>query len=492
MLCGVSQAQQVLKNVFGYNNFRGQQAKIIESVLAGKHSMALMPTGSGKSLCFQIPSKLLGGTTLVLSPLIALMKDQVDQAKKVGFKTDYINSSLTREERESRYKKLARGDYELVYVTPERFLKEEFREALRGLKVPLLAIDEAHCISEWGHDFRPDFTRVPEFRELLGNPTVLFLTATATPRVQQDIIKQAALKSDEVAIFFGGLSRPNLVFSVEDLYGMDSKIQHFVVNRHAHPGPSIVYFALISTLEKFAREISRLNFRPSVYHGSMNAQARKSNQRAFLDGENDLMLATPAFGLGINKPDVRLLIHAEVPGSIEAYFQEAGRAGRDDKESHCVLLYDQDDIRTQEEFVKWAHPEPEFIQNVFSLIEKNPLRLKQEGLDFLREQMNFYNRRDFRVETSVNLLKRWGFLSEDSSGDLKIERPFASGGELHDGDLLDKNKNVQRIRSDSSRLHGMVEYATSEICRVKKIHEYFGDRVSDCGLCDNCKRFVSP
>jgi ATP-dependent DNA helicase RecQ len=491
----MSTAREVLTNVFKFPGFRGQQSEIIENVLAGRHSMALMPTGSGKSLCFQIPSKLLGGTTVVLSPLIALMKDQVDQAKKVGFKTDYINSSLTKDERESRYKRLARGDYELVYVTPERFLKEEFREALQKIKVPLLAIDEAHCISEWGHDFRPDFTRVPEFRELLGNPTMLFLTATATPRVQQDIIKQAGLEASQVQIFFGGLSRPNLIFSVEDIYGMDSKIQHFVANIHAHPGPAIVYFALISTLEKFAKEISRLSFSPAVYHGSMSAQARRGNQKRFLEGECDLMLATPAFGLGINKPDIRLLMHAEIPGSIEAYFQEAGRAGRDDKPSHCVLLYDQDDVRIQEEFVKWAHPEPEFISNVFSLIEKNPLRLKQEGLDFLREQMNFYNRRDFRVETSVNLLKRWGFLSEDPDGQLKIERPFkeSTGGDPHDGDLFDNAKNLQRIRSDSSRLFEIVNYATTDVCRVQKIHEYFGDPVqSPCGLCDVCKRSVHP
>lgn len=476
----MSTPAEILHKHFGYSEFRSQQLEIINHVLSGRHGMALMPTGGGKSLCFQIPSKILKGTTIVLSPLIALMKDQVDQAKKHGFKTDFINSSLTREEREARYKKLANGEYELVYVTPERFLKDEFRKSLSQIKVPLLAIDEAHCVSEWGHDFRPDFTRIAEFRELLGNPTLLFLTATATPLVQKDIVRQSGLAEADVFIFFGGLSRPNLIFSVEDVYGMDEKIRHFVADFHRYGGHCIVYFALISTLEKFSRELSRINIQPSVYHGSMSPQARRDHQQRFISGESSLMLATPAFGLGINKADVRLIMHAEIPGSIEAYYQEAGRAGRDGSESHCILLYDQEDMRTQEEFVKWAHPEPEFIENVYNLISKNGLRIKQEGLDFLREQMNFYNRRDFRVETSVNLLKRWGFLSEPRNNEFVIENPLV-------GDLLDAEKNKARIRQDQMRLLDIVRYATRDVCRVQQIHEYFGDPAHfPCGKCDVC------
>ncbi len=472
--------RKILNEVFGYTEFRPSQEAIIGNVLAGQHTLGLMPTGGGKSLCFQIPARLLEGTSIVLSPLIALMKDQVDQAKKLGFKTDYINSSLTRDEREARQRKLSRGKYEFIYVTPERLLKDDFREAIKDLKVPMLAIDEAHCISEWGHDFRPDFTRVPEFRKLLGNPTVLFLTATATPAVQKDIIKQSGLKDSEVETFFGGLSRPNLKFAVEDVYGMDEKVRHFVARSHEVQGPTLVYFSLISTLEKFAKEISRLNFQPCVYHGSMSASARRSNQQRFLEGDNHLMLATPAFGLGINKSDVRLILHGEVPGSVEAYFQEAGRAGRDGKPSDCVLLYDPEDVRIQEDFVKWAHPEPEFIQNVYDLISKNILRVKQEGLDFLREQMNFYNRRDFRVETSVNLLKRWGFLREPEENEFVIEKPL-------EGDLLDGAKNKKRTQQDQMRLLDIVRYATRKLCRVQQIHEYFGDGVVvACGQCDVC------
>jgi len=473
-------AREVLEKTFGYQSFRGQQEEIINQVVSGHHAMALMPTGAGKSICFQIPAKILGGTTIVLSPLIALMKDQVDQAKKLGFKTDYINSSLTREEREKRYQRLVRGEYELLYVTPERFLKFEFRQSVSKVHVPLLAVDEAHCVSEWGHDFRPDFTRISEFREFLKNPTMLFLTATATPQVQKDIVKQAGFNDTDVKIFAGGLSRPNLAFSVESVYGLDAKIQHFVSLRHRITGPCIVYFSLIGTLEKFASAIHRLGFHASVYHGSMSAASRRSNQQKFLSGESDLMLATPAFGLGINKPDVRLIIHGEVPGSIEAYFQEAGRAGRDNRPSQCVLLYDEEDLTIQEDFIKWAHPEGEFIRNVYQLIADNRLRVRQEGLDFIRERMNFYNRRDFRVETSVNLLKRWGFISEVSENDFEILTELQ-------GDLLDSSKNELRIRQDRNRLLEMVRYAIRGLCRVQLIHQYFGDSEHPpCGICDIC------
>ncbi|MGE3974649.1 MAG: ATP-dependent DNA helicase RecQ [Bdellovibrionales bacterium] len=471
---------EVLKNVFGYETFRGVQKEVIEEILAGHNSLALMPTGQGKSLCFQIPARLMsGGTTLVLSPLIALMKDQVDQARKKGFRAAFINSSLTKPERLKRYEELSRGEYELVYVTPERFNKADFLEALRGVKISLLAIDEAHCISEWGHDFRPDYTRIKEFREILGNPTTLAVTATATPRVQLDIIKQMGLTESEVQVFRSGIERENLSLEVHDVHGLDEKVRSFIGLRHQSPGVGICYFSLISTLESFSRAIDRLGIPHVVYHGQLRDDRRRRNQENFLRGDADLILATPAFGLGIDKADVRLIIHGETPGSLEAYYQEAGRAGRDGLESRCALLYDPDDISIQEDFIKWAHPDPGFIKTVYELIRKNPLRFEQEGADFLRQQMNYYNSRDYRVETTLNLLKRWSFLEEEG-GVLRASRE-------PEGDLLSVEKNDRRLKDDKMRLLEMVRYATATSCRAQMIYQYFGDtEAKACGKCDRC------
>jgi ATP-dependent DNA helicase RecQ len=466
---------QILKDIFGFSEFRPPQNEVISHALSGGHSLVLMPTGQGKSLCFQVPGLILPGMTLVISPLIALMKDQVDQAVRRGIKASFVNSSLRKDERENRYRKMAKGEYKIMYVTPERFRKKDFLEALKNVKVSLLAIDEAHCISEWGHDFRPDYTRVGEFRELLGGPPTMALTATATPLVQKDIVKQLGLRDTEVRTFFSGIERPNLRFSVHDVHGMDEKVRGFVGLSHHNPGPTIIYFSLISTLSNFSRALGKLGFKHVVYHGQVNDQSRRQNQDAFLGGDSALILATPAFGLGIDKPDIRNVFHAEVPGSLEAYYQEAGRSGRDGKPSECVLFYDQDDVSIQMDFIKWAHPDPGFIRSIVTLIERNEFRWKAEGADFLREQMNFFNSRDFRVETAINLLERWDILQNG-----KIVSELTK-------ELLDEEKAKMRLKGDQQRLLEMVNYVSKSECRVQSIHKYFGiETTPACGQCDLC------
>lgn len=475
--------QEVLKKKFGHDEFRGEQKEIITHAIEGKSSLVLMPTGMGKSLCYQFPAVAQEGLVLVISPLIALMQDQVTKARKLGIAATAINSSLSKEEREKRQKELSEKNYKLIYVTPERFRKSEFLEAIKKNKIQLLAIDEAHCISQWGHDFRPDYSRLGEIKAELGNPVTMALTATATPQVKKDILSQ--LKIEDAKVFETGIERPNLSVRVHDVYGDDEKLRNLVGLRHLLSGSAIIYFSLISTLQKFSRVLAKLNIRHLVYHGDLSMQERQQNQKRFIENTNnkndEWILATPAFGLGVDKSDVRLVVHNEMPGSVEAYYQEIGRAGRDGKPSECHLFFDRDDVSIQMEFVKWANPDVGFIERIYHLIEKNPLRCEQEGMNYLREQMNFYNKRDYRVETSVNLLKRIGSLEETNTkfGYKAIQPP--------EKEAFDQKIIEQRIKMQNMKLLEMVRLSELEQgCRMQTILEYFGHLAQPCGVCDLC------
>jgi ATP-dependent DNA helicase RecQ len=481
---------QILREVFGFAAFRGQQEAAIGSALAGRNSLVIMPTGSGKSLCYQIPARALAGDglTLVVSPLIALMKDQVDAAARRGFRCCFINSSLSSEERQARYRALGARRYELAYATPERFRNPDFRAALSQNKISLFAVDEAHCISQWGHDFRPDYSRLGEIRAALGLPPTMALTATATPAVERDIMAQLRIEGEGTDVYRDSARRPNLEISVFATHGIDDKARAFVMARHlvsgmgGEPGSAIVYFSLIQTLRAFSHLLGGLGIPHLAYHGQLPDGERKRAQEAFLREREALVLATPAFGLGVDKDNVRLVMHAEIPGSIEAFAQEIGRAGRDGLPAACVLLRDDDDASIQADFMKWANPDPGFIQGVYNLIERNPLRARAEGYEFLREQMNFYNRRDYRIETAVNLLERWGAIEGRGPREWKaIAAP--------EGELMDRKLHEARARAQARKLYEMIAYAeAADGCRMASLQAYFGERGAEpCGGCDLCR-----
>jgi ATP-dependent DNA helicase RecQ len=464
-VAAVTPAEALAKH-WGYQEFRPLQEAVIEKALAGGNALVLMPTGSGKSLCYQIPSLLTDGVVMVVSPLIALMKDQVDDARQHGLNATFINSSLSRDQREKAYRDLAEGKLKLVYVTPERFRKQEFLEILQNTPVSLMAVDEAHCISEWGHDFRPDYTRMQEIRDALGQPPVMALTATATRKVQIDILDRLGL-SVGTEIFSTGFDRPNLQLEVQEVVGLEDKVRAFVFYHHQNPGAKIVYFSLVDTLKKFSEQLGRLNIEHLIYHGQLRNETRKRNQKLFQQQESPLILATPAFGLGVNKANVRMVVHAEVPGSIEAYYQEVGRAGRDGLPAKGVLLYDPDDLSIQMDFIKWANPDPSFIQQVYRLIEDNVDRVHAEGYEFLRNKMLFYHKRDFRVETVIKLFDRWGVLENFHNF-----REWQLIDEIP-GHLLDEGSHNNFLKSQQQKLLDMVELTRDEGDIKKRILEYF-------------------
>jgi ATP-dependent DNA helicase RecQ len=336
-----------LKTTFGYSAFRPLQREIIEAALADRDVFALLPTGGGKSLCFQLPALQRTGLTVVVSPLIALMKDQVDQLQAAGVAATYLNSTVDADESRSRLRGLHRGEWRLLYVAPERLMLDNWQENLKAWNVTALAIDEAHCVSEWGHDFRPEYRQLAKLRDLLPAVPVMALTATATDRVRADIIKH--LKLRDPATFIASFNRPNLSYRVIPKDQPAKQIIDFVRLRETESG--IIYCASRATAERVAESLAGRGFAARPYHAGLDAAERSRNQELFLRDETRIICATIAFGMGINKPNVRWVIHHDLPKNIEGYYQETGRAGRDGLPGDCLLLFSAGDIAKQTHFL---------------------------------------------------------------------------------------------------------------------------------------------
>ncbi|WML57563.1 DNA helicase RecQ [Neobacillus sp. PS2-9] len=337
-------ALPLLETHFGYSSFRTGQEQAIQSVLNGQNTICVMPTGGGKSICYQIPALVLPGTTLVISPLISLMKDQVDALIQVGISATFINSSLSFSEASERIREAKQGKYKLLYIAPERLESQEFIEDIREMDIPLVAVDEAHCISQWGHDFRPSYRHIQQMLNTLPQrPNVLALTATATPRVREDICR--LLSIDERNTIITGFERENLSFAV--IKGQDRQKYLFDYLRKNDKEAGIIYAATRKNVDQLYERLTKENINVARYHAGMGDVERNHEQERFLEDKATVMVATSAFGMGIDKSNIRYVVHYQMPKNMESYYQEAGRAGRDGLESECVLLYSPQDVQVQ-------------------------------------------------------------------------------------------------------------------------------------------------
>jgi ATP-dependent DNA helicase RecQ len=424
------QLLELLKIHFGYDSFRPGQERAIDSILQNKDTMVVLPTGAGKSLIFQLPALILDGITIVISPLIALMKDQVDSLEKVGIPATFINSSISVDETDSRLSKIKSGFYKIVYIAPERFYNQKFLEDLKQIKVSLFAVDEAHCVSQWGHDFRPSYLRLKEAVKFVGRPPVVALTATATPEVREDIIKQLSLKDPEIVLT--GFARPNLQLAVIPSQS-GQKLEHILNFLVTNPdlGSGIIYTGTRSKADEVVELLIDNDIKAVVYHAGMDASSRDWVQEQFMRGEARVVVATNAFGLGINKKDIRFVIHHDLPGTVEAYYQEAGRAGRDGIDSFCLLFYHQQDRYLREFFIKGDNPEPRIVIEIFDFIlRKTELEIDASNsilVTYAEIAQNLSESiPEMAIGTALKMLEKEGYISrpneKTSNSFLKAKR----------------------------------------------------------------------
>jgi ATP-dependent DNA helicase RecQ len=482
----------VLEKYFGFREFLDAQEEVITAIAGGADALVVMPTGGGKSLCYQLPALLLEGTTVVVSPLIALMKDQVDALQRRGISATLINSTLTPPEQQERIRALARGEFKLVYIAPERFRSPSFLEALGQSTIALFAVDEAHCLSMWGHDFRPDYFRLGEVLETLGRPQVAAFTATATPEVRRDILTHLALR--EPREFVAGFARPNLKLLITPVANEPEKYArlHALIAEHK---TGIVYCSTRKRVEAVAETLRLGNISSILYHGGMNDEAREKAQNEFMQGRRDIVVATNAFGMGIDRADIRFVVHFDVPGSVEAYYQEAGRAGRDGEAATCELLFNHADTRVQEFFIEGSNPPLEFIAQTYEMLRREADEKGELQLSIKEMAVRLGDERsDMMIGSSLHVLDREGYIDRfDLPGKrvrgTRVLRPDVCGHQLK----LDAAKLREKERRDRAKLKMMIDFAYARECRQQAILRYFGESdPARCGNCDVCLQTAGP
>ena len=481
----MSALRQSLRQTFGIDRLRSGQDDVIRSVLDGTDTLAIMPTGAGKSLCYQLPALHLEGTTIIISPLISLMKDQVEKLQGHGLEALQVNSALGATEERSAMGQIEEEKSDFIFTTPERLSDPDFLDALRGTRIDFVVIDEAHCISHWGHDFRPAYLAIRSALEELGNPPVLALTATATEEVVDDIRQQLGRPS--MKVFNTGIYRSNLRFEVEHVSGDAEKQGELLRLLQEIEGDGIVYAATVKHVEEVTRFLQQEGFEVLAYHGRLNATRRKEAQERFMAGELEAIVATNAFGMGIDRPDIRFVVHYDMPASLEAYYQEAGRAGRDGELARCVLLYNSGDRRTHLFMLGGRYPSAEQLSKVYRALseaEAGPAGLSSRDLEAHLPEVP-----RTKVRVALGVLKEQGILDEPRAGRWSLAERDVPEDRL--AELAQQWK--ERSEGDHERLKRMEAYARSALCRWRLLHEYFGEDMPQerCETCDNCRRGLS-
>jgi ATP-dependent DNA helicase RecQ len=475
-----------LKEYFGFSKFLDGQEEVISEIVAGRDGLVVMPTGGGKSLCFQIPALCFPGVTLVVSPLIALMKDQVDALQARGIGATLINSTLSWPEQKERLDGMRQGEYKLVYVAPERFRAESFLRALEGVEVSLFAIDEAHCLSQWGHDFRPDYMRLGKALEKIGRPQCVALTATATPIVRQDILTVLGLREPFERV--SGFSRPNLSLTITAVDKTAQKDERIKAVIGAHK-TGIIYCATRKKVDLVSETLASWGVNCVSYHGGMTDEERAKAQEIFISKKVDIAVATNAFGMGIDRGDVRFVIHYEIPGSVEAYYQEAGRAGRDGEAAVCELLFNYADTRTQEFFIDGANPSPVTVRQIYQYL-LNDADGNHEVFRTLEEMADHADvKNSMAVGSALGILVRGRFIERFDVKGKRMRGTRLLQPNLLTRDIdLDEEAMEKKDLRDREKLRAMVEMCYARTCRQQWILNYFGEEnAGTCGNCDVCR-----
>lgn len=481
----LSRARVLLAARFGFSDFRPGQAELIGAVLRGRDALGVLPTGGGKSLCYQIPALMLGRMVLVLSPLVSLMEDQARRAREVGIAVGVLNSTRSAEDRRLTLARARKGELKLLFVSPERLESDDFLRELGGLDIGLIAVDEAHCISEWGHDFRPAYRRIGRIRAHVGRP-ILALTATATPRVREDIIEVLSLENP--ARIVQSFDRPNLSWAVFCVENAADRMRHIVRLIRGADGPALVYGGTRAGVERIRSWLARAGVQACTYHAGLLDEARGAVQDAFLSGRLSVVVATNAFGMGVDKSDVRLVVHAQLPGTLESYYQEAGRAGRDGGPARCVALYHPADAGLTRGFVDESRPPILRLWRAYRRLRREVCMPGQRTLGELAEVTRAEGLRECRAWISA--LERAGY-PISSPGVGRTSDIVLSEAELLEigppGDRLDW-PGLLRLRLSALRgLRTVHRYATGRRCRRRAILAYFGEPAPErCGACDRC------